>query len=273
MEDYLVKALCYKGSIRAYAISATETVSEAQRRHDTWSSSTAALGRTLIGALLLGATLKGDDKLTVKVQGNGPAGAIIVDSNGRGAVGNEGIFTVIKDLGLKETFSGQTPIVSGEIGEDFTYFMAVSEQVPSAIGLGVLVDTDESVKAAGGFMIQVMPGADESNIDFIEQRLAEVPPISQLLENGETPEQVLYRLLGEDEVEILEKMPVQFKCDCSKEKFATALIAVGIDELNAMIDEDHGAEAVCQFCNNKYHYSEEELIELRDEAIRNTKQK
>ena len=151
--------------------------------------------------------------------------------------------------------------------------MAVSEQVPSAIGLGVLVDTDESVKAAGGFMIQVMPGADESIIDFIEQRLAEVPPISQLLENGETPEQVLYRLLGEDEVEILEKMPVQFKCDCSKEKFATALIAVGIDELNAMIDEDHGAEAVCQFCNNKYHYSEEELIELRDEAIRNTKQK
>lgn len=123
----------------------------------------------------------------------------------RGAVGNEGIFTVIKDLGLKETFSGQTPIVSGEIGEDFTYFMAVSEQVPSAIGLGVLVDTDESVKAAGGFMIQVMPGADESTIDFIEQRLAEVPPISQLLENGETPEQVLYRLLGEDEVEILEK--------------------------------------------------------------------
>ncbi|EOL44630.1 MULTISPECIES: Hsp33 family molecular chaperone HslO [Enterococcus] len=298
MEDYLVKALCYEGSIRAYAVCATNTISEAQKRHDTWSSSTAALGRTMVGALLLGATLKGDDKLTVKVQGNGPAGGIVVDSDGsgntkgyiknphvsltlnesgkidvRGAVGTEGIFTVIKDLGLKETFSGQTPIVSGEIGEDFTYFMAVSEQIPSAIGLSVLVDTDESVKAAGGFMIQVMPGADEKTIDFIEQRLQEVPMISRLIDEGESPEGILERLLGKDEIEILEKMPVQFKCNCSKEKFGTAIIAVGLDEINAMIEEDHGAEAVCQFCGNKYHYSEEDLIELRDEAIKNTREK
>jgi molecular chaperone Hsp33 len=297
MEDYLVKALCYKGSIRAYAVCATDTISEAQRRHDTWSSSTAALGRTMVGALLLGATLKGDDKLTVKIHGNGPAGSIIVDSDGsgntkgyirnphvslklnkngkidvRGAVGNEGIFTVIKDLGLKETFSGQTPIVSGEIGEDFTYFMAVSEQIPSAVGLSVLVDTDETVRAAGGFMIQVMPGADEKTIDFIEQRLQEVPLISRLIDEGESPEGILERLLGKDEIEILEKMPVQFKCDCSKEKFATAIIAVGIDEINAMIEEDHGAEAVCQFCGNKYHYTEQELIDLRDEAIKNTQE-
>ncbi|MBO0474938.1 chaperonin [Enterococcus sp. DIV0840] len=298
MEDYLVKALCYEGSIRAYAVCATNTISEAQKRHDTWSSSTAALGRTMVGALLLGATLKGEDKLTVKVQGNGPAGSIVVDSDGsgntkgyiknphvsltlnesgkidvRGAVGAEGIFTVIKDLGLKETFSGQTPIVSGEIGEDFTYFMAVSEQIPSAIGLSVLVDTDESVKAAGGFMIQVMPGADEKTIDFIEQRLQEVPMISRLIDEGESPEGILERLLGKDEIEILEKMPVQFKCNCSKEKFGTAIIAVGLDEINAMIEEDHGAEAVCQFCGNKYHYSEEDLIELRDEAIKNTREK
>lgn len=297
MEDYLVKALCYEGSIRAYAICATNTISEAQKRHDTWSSSTAALGRTMVGALLLGATLKGDDKLTVKVQGNGPAGSIIVDSDGsgntkgyiknphvslilnesgkidvRGAVGTEGVFTVIKDLGLKETFSGQTPIVSGEIGEDFTYFMAVSEQIPSAIGLSVLVDTDESVKAAGGFMIQVMPGADEKTIDFIEQRLQEVPMISRLIDEGESPEGILERLLGKDEIDILEKMPVQFKCDCSKEKFGKAIIAVGLDEINAMIDEDHGAEAVCQFCGNKYQYSEEDLIELRDEALKNTRE-
>lgn len=295
MEDYLVKALCYEGSIRAYAVCATNTIAEAQRRHDTWSSSTAALGRTMVGALLLGATLKGQDKLTVKVQGNGPAGSIIVDSDGsgntkgyiknphvslklndsgkidvRGAVGTEGVFTVIKDLGLKETFSGQTPIVSGEIGEDFTYFMAVSEQVPSAVGLSVLVDPDETVKAAGGFMIQVMPGADEKTIDFIEQRLQEVPMISRLIEEGESPEGILERLLGNEKLTILEKMPVQFKCDCSKEKFARAIIAVGLDEINAMIDEDHGAEAVCQFCGNKYHYSEEELIVLRDEALKNT---
>lgn len=298
MEDYLVKALCYEGSIRAYAVRATNTIAEAQRRHDTWSSSTAALGRTMVGALLLGATLKGQDKLTVKIQGNGPAGSIIVDSDGsgntkgyiknphvslklndsgkidvRGAVGTEGVFTVIKDLGLKETFSGQTPIVSGEIGEDFTYFMAVSEQVPSAVGLSVLVDTDESVKAAGGFMIQVMPGADEKTIDFIEQRLQEVPMISRLIEEGESPEGILARLLGEEHLSILEKMPVQFACDCSKEKFARAIIAVGLDEINAMIDEDHGAEAVCQFCGNKYQYSEEELIVLRDEALKNTQKK
>ncbi|ALS02810.1 heat-shock protein Hsp33 [Enterococcus silesiacus] len=298
MEDYLVKALCYEGSIRAYAVCATNTISEAQKRHDTWSSSTAALGRTMVGSLLLGATLKGDDKLTVKVQGNGPAGSIVVDSDGsgttkgyiknphvsltlnesgkidvRGAVGTEGIFTVIKDLGLKETFSGQTPIVSGEIGEDFTYFMAVSEQIPSAIGLSVLVDTDESVKAAGGFMIQVMPGADEKTIDFIEQRLQEVPMISRLIDEGESPEGILERLLGKDQIDILEKMPVQFKCNCSKEKFGTAIIAVGLDEINAMIEEDHGAEAVCQFCGNKYHYSEADLIELRNEAIKNTREK
>lgn len=298
MEDYLVKALCYEGSIRAYAVCATNTISEAQKRHDTWSSSTAALGRTMVGALLLGATLKGEDKLTVKVQGNGPAGSIVVDSDGsgntkgyiknphvsltlnesgkidvRGAVGTEGIFTVIKDLGLKETFSGQTPIVSGEIGEDFTYFMAVSEQIPSAIGLSVLVDTDESVKAAGGFMIQVMPGADEKTIDFIEQRLQEVPMISRLIDEGESPEGILERLLGKDQIEILEKMPVKFNCNCSKEKFGTAIIAVGLDEINAMIEEDHGAEAVCQFCGNKYHYSEDDLIELRDEAIKNTREK
>lgn len=249
----------------------------------------------MVGALLLGATLKGEDKLTVKVQGDGPAGAIIVDSDGsgdvkgyiknphvslpfnengkidvRGAVGTKGVFTIIKDLGLKETFAGQTPIVSGEIGEDFTYFMAVSEQTPSAIGLSVLVEADETVKAAGGFMIQVMPGADEKTIDFIEQRLKEVPMVSRLLDEGEAPEQILERLLGEGEVAILEKISVQFKCDCSKEKFGTAIIAVGLDEINAMIEEDHGAEAVCQFCGNNYQYSEEDLVALRDEAAKNT---
>ena len=198
MSDYLVKALAYEGFVRAYAVNATETIAEAQQRHDTWNTSSAALGRTMIGALMLGATLKGEDKMTVKVEGNGPAGAIVVDSNGkgevkgyiknpqislplneigkidvRGAVGTEGMFTVIKDLGLKEPFSGQTPIVSGEIGEDFTYYLAVSEQIPSAVGVSVLVDTDDSIKTAGGFMIQIMPGASEEIIDKIEERLKE----------------------------------------------------------------------------------------------------
>lgn len=292
MSDYLVKALAYSGFVRAYAVNAMETIGEAQRRHDTWNTSSAALGRTMIGALMLGATLKGEDKMTVKVEGNGPAGAIVVDSNGkgevkgyiknphislplneigkidvRGAVGTEGMFTVIKDLGLKEPFSGQTPIVSGEIGEDFTYYLAVSEQIPSAVGVSVLVDTDDSVKTAGGFMIQIMPGTSDEIIDQIEERLKERTRISTLLDEGQTPEEILQNLLATSDVEFLEKMPVQFKCDCSKEKFASAILTLGADQIQELIDQDHGAEAVCTFCNNKYEYSEEELYELKQEIL------
>lgn len=290
MTDYLLKALCYHGEIRAFALKATDTISEAQRRHDTWSASSAALGRTMVATLMIGAMHKGDDKITVKVQGNGPAGSIVVDGNAhgevkgyiqntqvslplnangkidvRGAVGTEGILSVIKDLGMKEPFSGQVPLVSGELGEDFTYYMANSEQIPTAMGLSVLVDTDDSIKAAGGFMIQVMPGASDETITAIEQKIAEIPMISRLIENGESPEQILDRLLGAENVEILEKMPIQFKCDCSKDKFASAIISLGVDEINDMIEQDHGAEAVCHFCNNKYHYTEEDLEDLKKE--------
>lgn len=292
MRDYLVKALAYEGFVRAYAVNATETIAEAQRRHDTWNTSSAALGRTMIGALMLGATLKGEDKMTVKVEGNGPAGAIVVDSNGkgevkgyiknphislplnelgkidvRGAVGTEGMFTVIKDLGLKEPFSGQTPIVSGEIGEDFTYYLAVSEQIPSAVGVSVLVDTDDSIKTAGGFMIQIMPGASDEVIDQIEARLKETTRISTLLDEGQTPEEILQNLLATEDVEFLENMPVQFKCDCSKEKFSSALITLGAEQIQELIDQDHGAEAVCAFCNNKYEYSEADLYQLKQEIL------
>ena len=292
MSDYLVKTLAYEGFVRAYAVNATETIAEAQRRHDTWNTSSAALGRTMIGALMLGATLKGEDKMTVKIEGNGPAGAIVVDSNGkgevkgyiknphislplnevgkidvRGAVGTEGMFTVIKDLGLKEPFSGQTPIVSGEIGEDFTYYLAVSEQIPSAVGVSVLVDTDDSIKTAGGFMIQIMPGASDEIIDQIEARLKETARISTLLDEGQTPEEILQKLLATDDVEFLETMSVQFKCDCSKEKFASAIITLGAEQIQEVIDQDHGAEAVCAFCNNKYEYSEADLYELKHEIL------
>lgn len=271
MEDYLVKALCFDGQIRAYAATATGVIQEAQRRHDTWSASSAALGRTMVGAMLLGAMQKGDDKLTIKINGNGPVGGIVVDSNAkgevkgylhnphvslplnaqgkidvRGAVGTEGSLTVIKDLGLKEPFTGQVPLISGELAEDFTYYLANSEQVPSAVGLSVLAD-DEHVQAAGGFMIQVMPGASDEVIDEIERRIAECPLISQLIDQGDSPEEILARLLGDANIEILEKMPVAFKCDCSKEKFSTAILTIGPEELQAMIDEDHGAEAVCHF--------------------------
>lgn len=290
-KDYLVKALAYNGFVRAYAVNATETVAEAQRRHDTWNTASAALGRTMVGALMLGATVKGNDKLTVKVEGNGAGGAIVVDSNGkgdvkgyiqnpqvalplnpagkldvRGVVGTEGMLTVIKDLGMKEPFSGQTPIVSGELGEDFTYYLAVSEQIPSAVGVGVLVDTDDSIRAAGGFMLQIMPGADDETIDALEAQLQRVPNVSDLLDMGMTPEGILEIVLGTKDFEVLETMPVQFKCDCSKEKFGTAIIALGPDEIQEMIDEDHGAEAVCAFCNEKYQFSEADLEALKAEA-------
>lgn len=290
MKDYIVKALAYEGQFRVYAINATKTVGEAQRRHDTWSASSAALGRTIVGTLLLAsAGLKNEEKMTVIVNGDGLGGRILADANGKGdvkayinnphvsldlngngkldvtaVVGTEGTLTVIKDLGMKEPFSGQVPIVSGELGEDFTYYMANSEQVPSAIGLSVLVDTDESIKAAGGFMIQVMPDASDEAITRVEGNIAAIPLVSRLMESGETPEQILYRILGEENVHILEKMPVQFQCDCSRERFAEGLSSIGREELVDMIQEDHGAEVVCHFCGEKYHYSESDLQELVD---------
>lgn len=292
MSDYLLKSLGYNGEVRVYVVDATETVAEAQRRHETWSAASAALGRTMIGGILLGATLKGKEKMTVKVEGNGPAGHIIVDSNGkgevkgyianpkislslneagkldvRGAVGTQGTLTVTKDLGMKEAFSGQVPLVSGELGEDFTYYMATSEQTPSAIGLSVLVDTDDTIKAAGGFMIQVMPDATDETITALENRLASIPMISQLMEKGENPESILDLLMGEGNVKILEKMPVLFKCECSKERFSTAIIALGGEEIESMIEEDHGAEASCHFCGNQYHFDVADLESLKAEAI------
>lgn len=288
MSDYLIKSICYDGQIRVYTVDATETIAEAQRRHDTWSASSAALGRTMIGALLLGATLKGDDKLTAKVEGNGPAGHIIVDSNGkgevkgyianpkvslplnaknkldvRGAVGTEGTLTITKDLGMKEPFSGQVPLISGELGEDFTYYMANSEQTPSAIGLSVLVNPDETIRTAGGFMIQVMPGATEETLEELDSNIKNIPMISKLMDDGEKPEQILERLVGGGNPKILEKLPVSFVCECSKDRFSEAIAALGNKEIDDMIEEDGGAEAVCHFCGNKYHYSIEDLKQLK----------
>ncbi|MGY3749893.1 Hsp33 family molecular chaperone HslO [Vagococcus acidifermentans] len=288
MNDYLVKALCYDGQIRAMAVRSTETVAEAKRRHKTWRGSSVALGRGMTGALLLGAMLKNEEKLTVKIQGDGTGGAIIIDANAKGdvkgyiqnpqanlpsyqegkinvrdIVGTNGSLTVIKDLGLKEPFSGQVPLISGELGEDFTYYLANSEQTPSSVGLSVLIDfEEESVKAAGGFVIQVMPGATDDTLTDIENRLKELPAISALLDEGKSPEGILESLFGADNIEILDTMPVQFKCDCSKERFAEALIAVGEKDLREMIEEDGGAEAVCHFCENKYYFTAEELEQL-----------
>ncbi len=291
MSDYLVKALAYNGQVRAYAVDSTETVGEAQKRHGSWPTASAALGRTISAGVMMGAMLKGENKLTIKVEGGGPIGAILVDSNAKGevrgyvtnphvhfdlnehgkldvrrAVGTSGTLSVVKDIGMRDHFSGQVPIVSGELGEDFTYYFVTSEQVASSVGVGVLVNPDNSILAAGGFILQLMPGTDDETITKIEERLAKIPPISKLIENGLTPEKILEEILGEGEVKVLETLPVSFKCKCSKERFGNAIISLGEKEIQEMIDDDEMAEAKCHFCNENYVFSKEELEELKVEA-------
>ncbi|BDG45506.1 Hsp33 family molecular chaperone HslO [Parageobacillus sp. KH3-4] len=291
MSDYLVKALAYDGQVRAYAARTTNTVSEAQRRHQTWPTASAALGRAITAGVMMGAMLKGDDKLTIKIDGGGPIGTILVDSNAKGevrgyvtnphvhfdlnqhgkldvakAVGKNGMLTVVKDLGLRDFFTGQVPIVSGELGEDFTYYFASSEQVPSSVGVGVLVNPDNTILAAGGFIIQLMPGTEEKTIDQIEKRLRTIPPVSKMVENGLTPEEILEELLGKGNVKVLETLPVAFVCRCSRERIADALISLGAQEIQDIIDKEGHAEASCHFCNETYHFSKEELQQLKQIA-------
>lgn len=290
MADYLVRGLGFNGSVRAFAVSTTDTVGEAQRRHNTWPTASAALGRTMTASVMIGAMLKGDDSITVKIDGHGPIGPIIVGANAKGevrgyathpqvhfelnaqgkldvrrAVGTEGSLTVVKDLGMRDHFTGQVPIVSGEIAEDFTYYFAKSEQVPSSVGLGVLVDTDNTILAAGGFIIQVMPGVDDETISEIEEHLSTIEPISKMIQKGFTPEQILEAVLGKGHVQILDTMPVKFQCTCSKDRFGAAILSLGEKEIQDMIDEDGMAEAHCHFCEEKYHYSKEELEDFINE--------
>ncbi|WHY00830.1 Hsp33 family molecular chaperone HslO [Neobacillus sp. DY30] len=291
MSDYLVKALAYDGQIRAYAVRSTEIVSEAQRRHETWRTASAALGRSLTAGVMMGAMLKGEDKLTIKIDGGGPIGVILVDSNAKGdvrgyvsnpkvdfeanehgkldvrrAVGTEGTLSVVKDTGLRDFFSGLVPIVSGELGEDFTYYFATSEQVPSSVGVGVLVNPDDTILAAGGFIFQLMPGIKDETITKVEERLKTIAPISTLVKQGLSPEEILEELFGKDQVNVLETMPVQFKCVCSKNRFADAIVGLGKSEIDDMITEDGQAEAHCHFCNEKYLFTREELEELKSQA-------
>ncbi|MDC2944651.1 redox-regulated molecular chaperone HslO [Bacillus thuringiensis] len=287
MKDYLVKALAFDGEVRAYSVRTTNTVSEAQRRHDTWRTASAALGRSLTAGTMMGAMLKGDQKLTIKVEGNGPIGPILVDAHANGdvrgyvtnphvdfegteqgklrvyqAVGTEGFVTVIKDIGMREPFIGQSPIVSGELGEDFTYYFAVSEQTPSSVGVGVLVNGDDSILAAGGFILQIMPGAQEETISFIEERLQKIPPVSTLIEQGLSPEELLYAVLGEDMVKVLETMDVQFNCTCSRERIESVLISLGKTELEQVREEEEETEVHCHFCNERYKFSKEDITNL-----------
>lgn len=287
MNDYLVKATAYDGAIRAYTAVTTKTVGEACARQDTWATASAALGRTITITSMMGAMLKGEDTLTAKVEGNGPLGMIVADANAYGevrgyvgnphvdfelnehgkldvakAVGREGHVSIVKDLGLRDHFTGQVPIVSGEISEDFTYYFATSEQIPSAVGAGVLVNPDLSILAAGGFIVQVMPGTSDEIVTKLEEQIQSFPAISQLIEEGNNPEEILDRLFEKDHVKVLDQLPIEFRCKCSKERVERALIGLGNDEIKKMIEEDHGAEANCHFCNEVYQFTEEDLRNL-----------
>ena len=275
MKDYIVRATAAEGQIRAFAITSRELVETARQDHNTSPVATAALGRLLSAGAMMGVMMKGEkDVLTLQIRCNGPIGGLTVtaDSHGnvKGFVENPdvmlppnakgkldvggaldlGFLSVIKDLGLKEPYVGQTELKTGEIAEDLTYYFANSEQVPSSVGLGVLMEKDNTVRQAGGFIIQLMPFVEDSVVDRLEKKLSSVDSVTSYLDRGFTPEQLLEEFLGEFGLEILDKLDTRFHCDCSREKVEKALISVGKKELNDMVQEGKPVEVKCDFFNN-----------------------
>jgi molecular chaperone Hsp33 len=287
MKDYIVRATAAGAQIRAFAATTRNLVEEARKAHNTSPVMTAALGRLLTAGAMMGVMLKGEkDLLTLQIRGDGPGRGLTVtaDSLGRvkgyplaadvilpansqgkldvsGAMGS-GILSVIRDMGMKEPYVGQTPLQTGEIAEDLTYYFAASEQVPSSVGLGVLMERDNTVKQAGGFILQLMPDTEEAVVARLEENLAKVSSVTTLLEEGNTPEQILRLLLEGLDVELTDTLETKFFCNCDKSRVEKALISIGREELQAMIDEGREIEVNCQFCNRHYVFSVEELILL-----------
>lgn len=285
--DYIVRATAADSSIRAFAVTSKDIVEEARRRHDTSPVVTAALGRLLTGGVMMGVMMKGEkDLLTIQIKSGGPMRGMTVtaDSHGNvkgyplvadvmlppnkkgkldvgGAVG-VGLMNVIKDMGMKEPYVGQTVLQTSEIAEDLTYYFAASEQVPSSVGLGVLMNKDNTVKQAGGFIVQLLPFTDEKIIDALERKISEISSVTDLLEQGHTPESLLEYILGDFGVEITEKIPASFYCNCSKERVEKAIVSLGRKELKEMINDGKPVEVKCDFCNSAYTFSIEELKEI-----------
>ncbi len=290
--DYILRATAGNDAVRLFAATTRDTVQKAFEYHKTSPVISAALGRALTGAAMMGSMLKGeDDLLTLQFKGDGPAGIITVtaDSKARvkgyagnpqvelplkpdgkldvgSAVGN-GTLTVMKDMGMKEPYVGQIPLQTGEIAEDLTYYFAKSEQTPSAVALGVLVDRDYSIKQAGGFIIQLMPEATEDDIFSLEIKLNEIEPVTTMLEKGMTPEDITDYLIGDMEPSILDKIPVEYYCNCSRQRGEKALISLGKKEIARIIEEDGKATLHCQFCSKDYEFTENDLLRLiREQA-------
>ena len=287
MDDYIVRATAANETVRAFAIRSTDLAAEAREIHRTLPVVTAALGRLLSAGAMMGSMMKGDrDKLTLQMKGDGPIGqmTVTVDSHGNvkgfpanpavdiprkyagkldvgGAVGR-GLLTVSMDLGLKEPYNGSVEIQTGEIGDDLAYYFTVSEQTPSVVGLGVMVDTDSSVKHAGGFIIQIMPDVDENTIAAIEAKVSGADPVTTMMEEGMTPEDILSYYLGDLGLVITETQPVRYHCGCSKEKVARALATISTQDLKDIINDGEEIEVKCYFCNSAYKYSITELEEI-----------
>lgn len=284
MKDYIVRAVAADGAVRAFAVTSKELTEQARIYHQTSPVITAALGRLLAAGAMMGVTMKGEkDLLTLQIMSSGPVKGLVVtaDSAGNvkgypqvsdvelppnamgkldvgGAVGS-GILRVMKDLGLKEPYIGMTELQTGEIAEDLTYYFASSEQVPSSVGLGVLVDTDCSVRQAGGFILQLMPQADDEVIGQLEKNISGLRPVTDMLEQGLTPENILEELLDGLGVEITDRMPVRFQCNCSRKRIRKALASIPERDMHSMVEDGEPIEVKCQFCNTAYQFDVEEL--------------
>ena len=285
--DYILRVTALKGMIRAFFITDRDTVESLRKAHNTSPVVTAALGRLATGALMMGVDMKDKwESVTLKIESDGPIKGmtvvadpegnvkgypveplVIIPANSKGkldvggAVG-KGSLSVIKDMGLKEPYTGQVPLISGEIAEDLTYYFAASEQIPSSVALGVLMNKENTVRQAGGFMIQLMPGADEDVLSRLEERLASMKSVTACLDEGMGPREIMELLLSDMEPEINEKIPVRFRCGCSRERMEAAIISIGRKDLRSLIDEGEPVEAVCHFCGTKYRFEVEELKKL-----------
>ncbi len=292
MEDYIVRATAGDGQIRAFAAVTTNLVEEARKRHDTSPVATAALGRLLTAGAMMGSMMKNEtDILTLQIKGSGPLGGITVTAdakarvkgyvdnpdvmlppkNGKLDVGGAvriGLLNVIKDMGLKEPYSGQTVLQTGEIAEDLTYYFATSEQVPSSVGLGVLMNKENTVRCAGGFIVQVMPFVTEEVLGRLEENIQKISSVTTMLDNGHTPEEMLEKVLDGLDVEITDTLPAAFYCNCSRERIEKAIISIGKKEIREMIDEGKEVEVKCHFCNTAYKFQPSELEEIYKQAKR-----